>query len=68
MHIAEGLKHAKKVAGTREAGVCGETRYTWEEFDQRTDALARGLASLGVQRGDRGAVLMRTCHRYLELY
>lgn len=68
MHIAEGLKHAKKVAGNHEAVVCGETRYTWEEFDQRTDALARGLASLGVQRGDRVAVLMLNCHRYLELY
>ena len=68
MHIAEGLKHARKVAGNREAVVCGETRYTWEVFDQRTDALARGLASLGVQRGDRVAVLMLNCHRYLELY
>jgi long-chain acyl-CoA synthetase len=68
MHIVEGLKHARKVAGNREAVVCGETRYTWEVFDQRTDALARGLASLGVQRGDRVAVLMLNCHRYLELY
>src|SRR6202049_2013500 len=68
MHIAEGLKHARKVAGNREAVVCGETRYTWEEFEQRIDALARGLASLGVLRGDRVAVLMLNCHRYLELY
>src|SRR5579859_4240194 len=68
MHIAEGLKHAKKVAGTRQAVVCGETRYTWEDFDQRTDALARGLANLGVQRENRVAVLMLNCHRYLELY
>ena len=68
MHIAEGLKHAKKISGNREAVVCGETRYTWDVFDQRTDALARGLASLGVQRGDRVAVLMLNCHRYLELY
>ncbi|HEU0001162.1 MAG TPA: long-chain-fatty-acid--CoA ligase [Ktedonobacteraceae bacterium] len=68
MHIAEGLKHAKKISGSREAVVCGETRYTWDVFDQRTDALARGLASLGVQRGDRVAVLMLNCHRYLELY
>ena len=39
-----------------------------EEFEQRIDALARGLASLGVLRGDRVAVLMLNCHRYLELY
>lgn len=68
MNIAQGLAHARKVAGTHEAIVCGSTRYTWEEFDQRTDALARGLAGLGIQRGDRVAVLMLNCHRYLELY
>jgi long-chain acyl-CoA synthetase len=68
MNIAQGLAHARKVAGIREAVVCGETRYTWEDFDQRTDALARGLAGLGVQSGDRVAVLMLNCHRYLELY
>lgn len=68
MNIAQGLAHAKKIAGTHEAVVCGTTRYTWEEFDQRTDALARGLAGLGVQRGDRVSVLMLNCHRYLELY
>ena len=68
MNIAQGLAHSKKNSGTRQAVVCGETRYTWEEFDQRTDALARGLASIGVVRGDRVAVLMLNCHRYLELY
>ncbi len=46
MNIAQGLAHAKKTSGTRQAVACGETRYTWEEFDLRTDALARGLASL----------------------
>src|SRR5437764_13331626 len=68
MNILQGLAHAKKIAGNRQAIVCGDTHYTWEEFDQRTDALARGLASLGVVRGDRVAVLMLNCHRYLELY
>src|SRR3989454_7428886 len=68
MNIAQGLAHTKKVFGTREAVVCGDTRYSWHDFDLRTDALARGLAALGVQRGDRLAVLMLNCHRYLELY
>jgi long-chain acyl-CoA synthetase len=68
MNIAQGLAHAKKVSGNRQAVVCGDTRYTWNVFDQRTDALARGLASLGVRSGDRVAVLMLNCHRYLELY
>jgi acyl-CoA synthetase (AMP-forming)/AMP-acid ligase II len=68
MHISQGLTHAKKIAGTNQAIVCGDTQYNWNEFDQRTDALARGLASLGVQRGDRVSVLMLNCHCYLELY
>src|SRR6266568_3780037 len=58
MNIAQGLAHAKKAFGTRLAVVCGDTRYTWDDFDQRTDALACGLASLGVQRGDRVVVLI----------
>src|SRR5436309_12222859 len=68
MNISQGQTHAKKIAGNHLAIVCGDTRYNWNEFDQRTDALARGLASLNVQRGDRVAVLMLNCHRYLELY
>ncbi len=68
MNIAQGLVHTKKISGTHQAVVCGDVHYTWEEFDQRTDALARGLASLGILRGDRVAVLMLNCHRYLELY
>lgn len=68
MNIAEGLAHAKKVRGNHLATICGNTRLTWNEFEERTDALARGLGALGVQRGDRVAVLMLNCHRYLELY
>ncbi len=68
MNIAQGLAHAVKVAGNRPAISCGETEYTWSQFAYRTDCLARGLAHLGVEVGDRVAVLMLNCHRYLELY
>ena len=68
MNIMQGLAHAKKTFGKHEATVCGNHRHTWIEFDQRTDYLARSLASLNVKRGDRVAVLMLNCHRYMELY
>ena len=68
MNLAQGLAHAVKVSGNRSAVSCGDVHYTWKEFNQRTYALARGLASLGVKRGDRVALLMLNCHRYLELY
>ena len=68
MNVAQGLAHATKVYGNRPAISCGATRYTWQAFDRRTDSLARGFANLGVRQGDRVAVLMLNCHRYLELY
>src|SRR5260370_34758210 len=68
MNIAQGLAHAVNVAGNRPAISCGETEYTWSQFAYRTDCLARGLAHLSVQHGDRVALLMLNCHRYLELY
>ena len=68
MNIAQGLAHAVKVAGNRPAICCGETEYTWSQFAYRTECLARGLAHLGVERGDRVAILMLNCHRYFELY
>src|SRR6266496_2886841 len=68
MTIVKGLAHVVKVAGNRQAISCGEHEYTWSQFAYRTDCLARGLAQLGVKRGDRVAVLMLNCHRYLELY
>jgi long-chain acyl-CoA synthetase len=68
MNIAQGLAHTTKVHGNRQAVSCGETEYTWNTFAQRTDWLARALASLGIRRGERVAVLMLNCHRYLELY
>src|SRR6266700_4409267 len=68
MNIAQGLEHVVKVAGHRPAISCGETEHTWSQFAYRADCLARGLAHLGVQRGERVAVLMLNCHRYFELY
>jgi len=39
---------------------------TYAVLDQRSDALARGLASLGIRRGDRVGVLMRNRPELLE--
>lgn len=44
-----------------------EGDYTWAEFDQRTNALARGLANLGVQPGDKVCFLLANGSPFLEL-
>lgn len=44
----------------------GERTLTYAELDARTDALARGLSSLGLRAGDRVVVLMRNRPELLE--
>jgi long-chain acyl-CoA synthetase len=44
----------------------GDRTLTYSELDRRTNALAHGLESLGVRRGDRVAALMRNRPELLE--
>jgi fatty-acyl-CoA synthase len=42
--------------GSREAIVFGETRVTFAQLRERAETLARGLAALGIERGDKVAI------------
>ncbi|MHB8694488.1 MAG: acyl-CoA synthetase [Solirubrobacteraceae bacterium] len=48
--------------------VFGEETISWGEFGARVSALARGLARLGVERGDRVACLMDNRPEFLETF
>lgn len=48
--------------------VAGEKRFTYEEFGERCERLAAGLADCGVQRGDRVGFLSYNTHQLLEGY
>ena len=55
-------RHADKLAI-----VCGQTRWTYAEFDSLCDRLAAGLSERGVGKGDRVAVLARNSHGFAAL-
>ncbi|MGH9396648.1 MAG: long-chain-fatty-acid--CoA ligase [Terriglobia bacterium] len=61
-------QHAAKLFGRKTGIVCGEERFTYQEFDQRCDSLSAALLRLGVKSGDRVAFLSFNCHRLLEAY
>jgi long-chain acyl-CoA synthetase len=66
--LSHALRHAEQLFGPREAVVCSQTRLSFDTFAERCRRLAAGLTRLGVEPGDRVAVLMQNCHRYLEAY
>ena len=56
------------VYGRAPAVIHGERSLSFREFRERVDALAGGLAALGIARGDRVCILAQNDPAYLELY
>ncbi|MEY4371483.1 MAG: hypothetical protein RL219_252 [Actinomycetota bacterium] len=51
---------------TGEAVVTADEVVTWSALHERTNRIARGLAALGLERGDRVGILASNCIEYLE--
>lgn len=66
MNLGRLLTNSAKQFPLRPAVTWGDRTLTYEQLDTRTNALAHGLAQLGVARGDRVAVLMRNRPELLE--
>ncbi len=65
--IGEWLDRAAEVFGDREALVVPwqDVRWSWAELRARADALARGLAGLGLAAGDRVGILAPNCSEWV---
>jgi acyl-CoA synthetase (AMP-forming)/AMP-acid ligase II len=66
--LTETLKKAVKFFPKKQAIVCGERRWTYQEFYDRIHRLSHCLKDLGVGKNDKVAILHRNCHYYLETY
>jgi long-chain acyl-CoA synthetase len=62
------LARAVQVAPERVAVRCGESDLTYAQTWERCRRLVGALRGLGLNEGDRVAVVGANCHRYLELY
>jgi fatty-acyl-CoA synthase len=62
------LRYSSQQFPGRTAVVCGDQRFTYAQFSDRTARQAGALRSLGVQSGERVAFLGANCHRLLEGY
>jgi acyl-CoA synthetase (AMP-forming)/AMP-acid ligase II len=66
MNVGRALENTARRFPERPAVTWGDRTMTYAAFDRRSNALAHGLGSLGVGRGDRVAVLMRNRPELLE--
>ncbi|MCH0564674.1 MULTISPECIES: class I adenylate-forming enzyme family protein [unclassified Streptomyces] len=68
MWLTQLLERNRQCFADRVALVDEHRSVTWAEFADRTAELARGLAGLGIERGDRVAVLSQDRVEVLESY
>jgi long-chain acyl-CoA synthetase len=66
--LADPLEHACACFGERLAVIDGERSFTYNDLADRCARLASALGGLGVQQGDRVALLAANGHRYLEAF
>src|SRR3954470_22486388 len=66
--LADPLEHARACLGERLPAIDGERVLSYRELADRCTRLAAGLAALGVEHGDRVALLAANGHRYLEAF
>ena len=66
--MADPLRRAYRTAPEALAAVCGADRLTYAETWSRCRRLVGALRAMGLERGDRVAVLAANCHRHLEAY
>ncbi len=69
MHtFVDPLYRAQKMFAHEVSMICGNISLTYAETWSRCRRLAGALAQLGVQPGDRVAILAANSHQYLEVY
>jgi long-chain acyl-CoA synthetase len=68
MTIVDILKQAVAAHPDKVASIAPHTRYTYRQLDERINRLSGSLKNLGIERGDRVAILALNHYRYLELY
>ncbi|MBE0415378.1 MAG: long-chain-fatty-acid--CoA ligase [Dehalococcoidia bacterium] len=68
MNTTEFLTIASSICPDREAVVFEGKRFTFSDLNERVNRLANALMGLGIEKGDRVAILQVNCNQYVEAY
>ena len=67
MTMASGIRANLARAPGKVAIICGERRLTYAQLVDRIDRVASLAAGLGLQKGDRAAIVATNCLEYIEI-
>lgn len=67
MHLTQGLRRAAQIRGRAKAIKEGDRQWTWSEFLDRVSRTAGMLRNLGIEPGDRSAILSLNNAQYFNL-
>ena len=62
------LRYAREQFPNKVGVICGDQRFTYSQFGERSSRLAGALLARSAKPGDRVAFLSTNCHRLLEAY
>jgi len=68
MILADSLKKACLFFPEKDAVLCGNKSWTYQEFFDRLSSVSAFMKAEGIKKGDRIAILHPNCHYYLESY
>lgn len=66
--IADIVCKGRRLRPDTEAVVCGPTRRSYAQIDERTNRLGHAMRDLGIGTGDRIAILSDNSVEYMEIF
>ena len=66
LHFASVWETIADLVGDREAVVCGDTRRTWAEYDDRAARIASALGAYGIGADSKVGIYLHNSTHYLE--
>ena len=62
------LEETASLYPDKKAVICGNKNFSYAQLKGRVDKIARSFRFLGIEKGDRIAIIHQNCHVYLESY
>src|ERR1035437_3514900 len=68
VNVGDWIRQWSAIKPNAVAIIANDVPCTYRELDRRINKLSHALTGLGVEKGDRVAVLLHNCREYIEIF